>query len=324
MSDTKTSMVRTLKQKLNETLNRLLKSRKHCGENITLNHSNIYVLPSKFGLAYLFLNSLIYILGVNYQNNLVLLFSYLMVSFLLVNFLFAFLNLRNLTLKFNGLNPGYVHTSLELNLSISNLSGSESVYLSHPNAETRYLDKINEDNLSIKLNLRYARRGKKQIDKIKIMSQNPFGLVSAWSYFFVDKSAYIYPTPHSFSIHQVVTEPVESEHSSSLNAKKNSEYYQGVRPFTEGDKINRISWKHYAKHQVLASKDFSSITANEYVFTLQSVPGNLEQKLQHLSYLITHAYHDSLPFSLVLPNKQIPLGTNKAHMTSCLEALSDV
>ena len=323
MSDTKSSVRSRLNAYINAWFNKQLKKRKHSAKTIKLSHKNIYILPSKFGLAYLLVNLLVYVLGINYQNNLVIMFSYLMLSFLLVNFIVAFINLYNLTITLSHTNAGYQHTGYQAQFHLSNRDGTTSLEIQGENIKNLFVDGIGEEFIKLDVAVNEAMRGAHRLPRIKLLSRYPFGLVTTWSYFVSEAMTYIYPTPLAFSFHQVSQAELESDNDNNKTTFA-SENYQGVRPYIEGDKVNRISWKHYAKHQVLATKDFTSGSSSEYEFSLNIVPGNLEQKLQHLSYLITHAENESLQYSLVLPNSKIELNNGMHHMTQCLERLSDV
>ncbi|WP_372768440.1 DUF58 domain-containing protein [Pseudoalteromonas sp.] len=323
MSDTKKNLREKVNSYFNAWFNGLLKKRKHSAKTITLSHKNIYILPSKFGLAYLFVNLLVYVLGINYQNNLVIMFSYLMLSFLLVNFIVAFINLYNLNITLSHTSAGYQNTGYHAQFHLNNRDGTTSLEIEGENIQSKFIDAIDNQLFKLNIQINVSKRGVHILPRIKLLSRYPFGLVTTWSYFVSEVQTYIYPTPLSYSIHQVTKAELEFENDSRKTTAA-SENYQGVRPYIEGDKVNRISWKHYAKHQVLATKDFSAGSSNEYEFNLNTVPGNLEQKLQHLSYLITHAEQESLRYSLVLPNSKVDLNSGKNHMTECLERLSDV
>src|SRR3954468_16864604 len=64
---------------------------------VVLRHKTIYVFPGKQGAGFLFVVLLIWILGTNYQNNLILGFSFFLISVMLVSIIHAFKNLLGLT-----------------------------------------------------------------------------------------------------------------------------------------------------------------------------------------------------------------------------------
>ena len=55
---------------------------------LTLTQQRIYILPSRLGLWFAVLVVLLYLLGTNYQNNLILLLSFLLIGLLLLFLLF--------------------------------------------------------------------------------------------------------------------------------------------------------------------------------------------------------------------------------------------
>ena len=62
------SFFKSFKQSL---LNKLLKN-KHLKNSITLEHRTIYVLPSSLGWYFIVVAILNFVMGINYQNNLIL------------------------------------------------------------------------------------------------------------------------------------------------------------------------------------------------------------------------------------------------------------
>ena len=60
--------------------NNWLNKRIPAATRFSLNHKNIFIFPSRFGGLYLFLCLGLFILGTNYQNNLMILLCYFLVS----------------------------------------------------------------------------------------------------------------------------------------------------------------------------------------------------------------------------------------------------
>lgn len=72
-----------LRQLLQQRFDRWLAQRQPASLNVSLNQGVIYILPSRFGYWFIFLILLLYLLGTNYQNNLILLTSFVLLSTLL-------------------------------------------------------------------------------------------------------------------------------------------------------------------------------------------------------------------------------------------------
>jgi len=75
------------------------------GSSHGLNRKNLYTFPTPMGFAYLLLGLLIWLLGTNYQNNLILSLSYLMLSLFVVVILHSYFNLAGLIIEFKSVEP---------------------------------------------------------------------------------------------------------------------------------------------------------------------------------------------------------------------------
>ncbi|MCF1437425.1 MAG: hypothetical protein LPD71_01320, partial [Shewanella sp.] len=65
----------------------------------TLSHSGIFILPTTFGIIWLLLVVLLFLFGTNFQNNLIIALSLIMVSIFNTCLIFGYRNLAGLTLK---------------------------------------------------------------------------------------------------------------------------------------------------------------------------------------------------------------------------------
>ena len=61
---------------------RYLERRQPASTSLKLRQNILYVLPTRYGLAMLLLAVILYLLGSNYQNNLILLLSFLLIGLL--------------------------------------------------------------------------------------------------------------------------------------------------------------------------------------------------------------------------------------------------
>jgi len=64
-----------------------------------LNLNSIFILPSGFGWSFIILSLCLFLLGTNYQNNLMLLLSYLCLSIMLLTLFYTHQNFARLALK---------------------------------------------------------------------------------------------------------------------------------------------------------------------------------------------------------------------------------
>jgi len=314
------NLINKLERHISQIFSRLLVKRKHSATDLILKHHNIYVVPSKFGLAFLCFNILIFVLGSNYQNNLVLLSAYLLISFFIISILQSYFNLMNTHISFLDVEDGIEKTGYSLSFLLSNPNQAYSLIIKATNDES-LIDSISVDKKLVKLRVSGLKRGKHKVARIKILSRYPFGLMSIWSYSIFPKSVYIYPTPLPIISYGKSLSDQGDQKDDIL--KKGSNEFYAIREHQSGESFSRISWKHYAKTHQFLVKEFSESYSGEYIFNLLDMPGDFETKLQHLSYLINQAYHDKLTFGLSLPGKIIPASKGNDHLKYCLRALSE-
>lgn len=313
-------IINDLKIKTNQFINNTLLKRKHNKNNLVLKHHNIYVVPSKFGLAFLSFNILIFVLGSNYQNNLILLSAYLLTSFFIISILQSYFNMMNTQITFSSADDGIEKTGYSLSFLISNPNLAHSFVIQSENNET-LIDTVSKDQKNIKIQVTGLKRGKHKVARLKILSRYPYGLMSVFSYSLFPKTVYIYPTPLPIISHSMTLSD-QGDQKDDIFVKGSNEFY-AIREHLAGESFSRVSWKHYAKTQQFLVKEFTESFSGDFIFNLSDMPGDFETKLKHLSYLLYQAHHDELTYGLNLPNSKLPAAKGLNHLELCLRALSD-
>lgn len=87
-----------------------------------LDMSNIFIFPSHFGRLYLLLCIGLFILGSNYQNNLILIFCYFLVALFLVSLFSSFANFAHLKVQLGKTNSVFAGEDLGLPLWLEHKS----------------------------------------------------------------------------------------------------------------------------------------------------------------------------------------------------------
>jgi len=304
-------------------LNKLLKD-KHTKQSITLSHNNIYVLPSQLGFYFIIVAILNFVMGINYQNNLILVMAYLMFVVMIIAVLLGYSNIKGLGVKYIESFASFApnESSVKFNLHAPILT--QSVSLSYPNSTKHIhsLAKVTNKDSALIINLPYTTRGKYALERFKIHSNYPFGLVNVWSYIQPKDAAYVYPTPE-----QVLSDTYSNTFDHTIqtgNLKESgSEEFDELITHLPEMGLQRISWKHYAKSQQLLVKEFSDYKKSDIVFDFNLLGGGTEQRLSQLCFLVCNACENNTPFTLILPTLRYK-ATNNAHDKSqCLALLSE-
>lgn len=84
----------------------------------TLNQRNLFIFPSRTGWIYLALTTAIFLLGSNYQNNLVLALAYLLLSLFIISIFHCHHNLRGLQIKVMPVTHAYTGQSVRFTLQL--------------------------------------------------------------------------------------------------------------------------------------------------------------------------------------------------------------
>lgn len=304
-------------------LNKLLKN-KHSKQSITLAHNNIYVVPSQLGFYFIIVAILNFVMGINYQNNLILVMAYLMFVVMIIAVLLGYTNAKGLKVEyiksFASFSPN--KGSVKFILKAPTLTQSVSLSYSSDSEYAKHLAQVTPRDSALIINLPYNARGKYILERFKIHSNYPFGLVSVWSYIQPNDSVYVYPAPE-----HVLNDTYNStfEHTTQTGSIKEpgSEQFDELITHLPEMGLQRISWKHYAKSQQLLVKEFIDYKKSDIVFDFNLLTGNTEQRLSQLSFLVCNACENNTPFTLILPSASYK-ATNDTHDKSqCLALLSE-
>ena len=99
--------------------------------------------------------------------------------------------------------------------------------------------------------------------------------------------------------------------------------FKGLRSYAEGDPLQHIHWKSFARHHTLQTKEFSSTSSDElWLNWLETTTSGTEQKLSQLTRWVLLADDANLSYGLRLPDSVIQPNVGKHHLESCLKQLA--
>lgn len=321
------------KKSINSVIQRWWLSRSTLRQTHLLNRHNLYIFPSKVGCSYLVMIVALWLLGTNYSNNLVLSFSYLLLSVMVVVIFHTFSNLAGLQLK--AMKTAAVFCGEKAVIKLDILQGSithrQNIHLSwkaeareaHQNIHSYPVPLIADSDV-IELNITTTYRGYFQIPLLQIESYYPFGLFRCWSYLALDTPVLVYPTPasstaepsRSLSLDEGDTESKVKNASSDLS-------FQGLKPHQQGESLQRVSWKHFARTGVLLNKDYAEHSAPQSRLNWDDYPGvEGELRLQYLCGKALAMSEQGGTYSLKLPTLEIESGEGEIHRQQVLKALA--
>ncbi|WP_462158390.1 DUF58 domain-containing protein [Pseudoalteromonas sp. GB56] len=300
----------------------LLLRDKHKRSRITLGHSTLYVLPSKMGMLFLVVAILNFILGANYQNNLIHVTAYLMLILLLMSLIQAYSNMKGLTIVFQDIPDVFANQPVSCRIRVSNEQRrSYAIFLTWDNVDY-LIDSVDQNPQEIVINGQKHVRGKYISARLRIMSSFPFSLAQVWSYLDPKKVHYVYPATYAHN-HPLSVYMTDSEESDSTALyKSGNDEFSGLKEQKHQVDYRRISWKHFAKREELLEKEFVTQAQTAKVMDFEALVGSTEQRLSMMAHTIEEAKRQNLPIAIHVPGKHAAIEGATTDYTSHLRTLA--
>jgi len=317
--------------------NQWLVKRIPCSLEHYLSNRNVFILPTTFGFSYLFFIVLLFLLATNYQNNLIMMLSYLLASLFISAMLHSFYNLSGLKLMAQREVYGFANSTLYLPIQLISNKTRYALSFSFNDDNSAFLAVINKeqknDAVSEVLVPFYAKsRGIFPSSRIKVISEYSLGLFSCWTKLDFSSQFIVYPKEKAIQLEQMnaIFEPENNE--IAMNAGSGDDFYQ-LKSYQQGDSLAQISWKHVAKGQGWLTKIQQQPQSKQQWLRLANMPtADIEQKLSYLCYLVQEYTKKNISFALDLcVNEQeniaqghikILANNGKEHGQKCLLALA--
>lgn len=301
-----------------------------------LNNKNIMIYPSRFGLGYIGFIILLFILGTNYQNNIILLLSYLLGSFFITVMLHSFYNFSQLQFSSDKQQHGYVgedilfpvylianKTHYDINLHFSRLTSTNKV---------ERLTQCQQGTQAVNLVYNNSSRGKFMPGRVTVFSEYSFGLFKSKTVLDFGHQAIVYPKPLTLLAgqYQFSAQPLDNNNESynTNNAIGTDDFFE-LRSYVQGESRARIAWKQLAKGQGHYSKHYQESEGKLQWLALKDMPSNnLEIQLSYLTFLVDELSTTNQVFGLLLPSGRgseevhIEPSSGLLHQQACLTALA--
>ncbi len=301
-----------------------------------LKQNNLFIFPSILGGCYLLLIMLLWLLGTNYDNNLILGLCYLLLSIMLVSILHCYFNLQGLQvssckssavfcgelamikLKFERASLK-THTSIAVNWHSQVHNGT----VQQP-GQVQILDWQNRTSVEVLFPVVTISRGIFQPPRLAIKSYYPLGLLRCWCVLAIDSPVIVYPKPIAGNASQIASSVNNSSakprDTQTLAAERE---YQDLQIYREGEPVNQIAWKHYARTEVLYKKNYAYLAGDHCSLNWDNYPGIAsELRLQYLCHQAIKLSALRQVFSLELPGCTIAMASGEEHYRQVLHALA--
>lgn len=266
----------------------------------TLRQNDVLVFIYKQGFLYLVLILITFIAGINYANNLILGFCFLMSAILCISFYVTFKQLHALSIEVIAPKIGRSGDALTLRLSFKQAT------LSPKYLQIRYANQVEpvllqQLNQQVELIFQPTERGWFVVPEIQIFSTYPLGLVRAWTYCYFQGEIWIAPKAMDF---------LKENSQASSSGEPDLDEFRELRAFREGDSLQAVSWKQAARGQGLYIKQFedqfdAKIVEIDYA---QMPSTSHEERLSLMMGMVDRCEAENMLYSMKLPTQQLVVG----------------
>jgi uncharacterized protein (DUF58 family) len=285
---------------------------------------HIYILPTGSGLLLAGVLALMLVGALNYQNNLALLFTFLLGSMATVGMFHAWLNLLDLRVGTRGGPPVFAgqDAAFSITLQDDRSRARADLVIRVGSRETPPVRVLRGDSRSVAIGVPAQTRGWLIPGQVRVETRFPLGLFRAWCYPQTSARVRVYPRP---AVSGPAPMPVPVfRRSNQGDLGVGADDYVGPRGYRAGDSPRRLDWKALARERGLVVKQFGGDQAAQVWLDWDRLPAvDTEARLRLLCRQVLAADGNGLSFGLRLPGTIVPAGQGEIHKHRCLEALAD-
>jgi len=285
-----------------------------------LTHKNLGTFPTRQGLAFTLVLIVMWVLGTNYQNNLILALCYFFASLIVVAILNAFANLSGLRIRVIGAEPVFAgeRAGLVVELCSDRPQGAENIRLCWDGCAAEPVSLAPGDPLRVTLWLPAPKRGYLRPRRLLVESQFPLGMIRCWCWLRLDARALVYPRPLALD------EPRSAGAGADQGdaGRQRGDEFQGLRDYIPGDQPKHIAWKQFAQERGLYTKEYQEPISAEKWLDWYALNYPQEQRLSDLCHWALVYDQQQLAYGLRLPGLELAPARGSAQRQQVLQALA--
>ncbi len=299
-----------------------------------LRHQQLFILPTRLGLLYLMLVLALFLLGTNYQNNLILALAFLLASLFVTVVGHCYRNLAGLRLTLLPTAAGFVGDVSRLALRLESDRPRYALQIRCADATGEELaSSLDSGTLGVLFQPR--QRGWLTPGRLHLGSDYPLGLLHCWTSLAADSRWLVYPRPLAWTpvLHPGPGEPAAGTDDGlatetapaqgrAAQASPESEL-AGLQPYRPGEPLSRVAWKQLAQGRGWHSKSFAGAPEQGRWLRWQMTPGqHTEERLGYLTHAVLQLEQRGTAYGLELGAQQLAPGCGDAHREQALMRLA--
>lgn len=286
----------------------------------TLERSQVFILPTAFGLLAAVATLVLLMVALNYQNSPVFLLTFLFGALLCTAMVACHRHLRGLVIRAAAAEPVFAGEPIPVRISLFNARRNARRGLVGFSGKRNGTELTLAPGASGQLEfiLPPRTRGRHTLQRLGLANSEPFGVFRAWSRL-APLECIVYPRP---ALH-APPPPGTAEGLSHGESNAEPEDFAGLARYRPGDRPGQIAWRAYARSGTLERKHFASGGTASRWLDFDAAPGaDTETRLSILARWALTAERDGTVWGLRLPRHRIAPGRGSAHLARCLRALA--
>ncbi|MGL4251323.1 MAG: DUF58 domain-containing protein [Aeromonas sp.] len=301
---------------------RWLENRIPPARQVRLVTRSLFILPTRMGLLYLLVLLAIYLLGTNYQNNLVLLVAYSLASLFMTAMWLTHRNLLGLELLSGPLVLGEAGSQLPIPVKVQSQRPVRALHF-YLNDATLWLALADPQPRSLLLRVTSQHRGPLPLGRLRVESRYPLGLFRCWSLLDLQLEGWLAPKPEYGKLKGADSSAPQGQLGQLGPAPLGD--FDTLRQHQQGESLSRIAWKQLAQGRGLLSKQFEEPRQDDTHLAPERVAsGDLERRLAVLAWWCADFGKRGTPFTLTLTGQTLGPDSGAAFVQRCQLALARV
>lgn len=290
----------------------------------TVGYGDIRVYPTATGFLYFFCILALFLLGINYQNNFVLIICCLMLAVIPYALLDTYRNLKDLTVEALPTERFFAGQSVRFRLHVGSGKTHYAIRVTpaDPSAIEEFHDTVTKGN-EIGITFHPQERGYLNSGGYAVTTVYPLGIFCAHCVIDFNQQTLIYPrqlTGMYRLTERASDKSSRTSHDSST--ARGMDELSGLRPYRQGEPLSLIAWKQLAMQRGLLAKDFTATVDDSKYLDIDEIAGSLEEKLSVMTYACMQLTASNMLFGLKLGSDIIPPAQGEEHCTKVLEKLA--
>ena len=302
-------------------------SRLRAADTTALTKRNIYILPTRAGVAFAVTLLVMLLAAINYQLNLGFVLTFLLAGAGVVSMHMTHATLRGLTLHLRPPAAAFAGEATLLEVVLTNPGrtrhglGLRALDGSPPGKTTVWCDVPAQGQETARLSFVPPHRGWHPLPTLVIETVFPFGLFRAWTAWRPAARVLAWPQPEVPAPALPAGAGVAGEEAAPRRGQGGE--LDGVRPWRRGDSMRQVAWKKVARSGELVSRETSAAVQRELWLAWADTPAaDIEARLSRLAAWVLQCEREGLACGITLPGQELAPGLGEAHRRAALGLLA--